>query len=341
MNTSKILTYKLFFFRVAKPIIIILFVILVGIVGYSIIEGWNTLDSLYMSIISLTTVGYETPRSLSFGGKLFTCIYLMFSVVIFLYLASEFANHVISFNLEEVLSKKKMDSRIKNLKNHYIVCGFGRTGRAIASQLVHEKQQFLVIDVDQQKVIDARNKDYLAIVGDCTDDNILKESQVNNAKGLFAVLNQDADNLFITITAKDLNPNIRMVVRCSKTINEAKFYKVGVDKVISPFRISALRMVSSVLRPVVAEFLEEVTTTEVGLELRLEQVLVPESSKLCDKKILDSEIRPKTGAIVLAIKKDKGLMHNPDPSTIINAGDYLIILGSTDQLLKFEDFINQ
>jgi voltage-gated potassium channel len=341
MLTKEKIKLKAMIYRVLKPIIIIAFVVLVGILGYWYIEGWNTLDSFYMSVISLTTVGYEIPHNLSKTGKIFTCFYLIFSVIIFLYLASEFAHHVISLKLEDIFTRRQMDSRIKSLKKHYIICGFGRTGRAIAAQLEVEKVDYVIIDKNIDVITEARSIDNLAIVGDCTNELILQEARITNAKGLFAVLSDDADNLFLTITAKDMKPDIDIVVRCSKAGNEEKFKKVGVQKVISPFTISGKRMVSSVLRPLVADFLEEVMNTKVGLELRMEEFFVPEDASIVNKPIVDTGIRPKSGAYVIAIKREQNFIHNPTADIVIKPNDYLIILGSTDQLLRFEDLINQ
>lgn len=329
------------FIITAKPFILILLLVIIGTIGYEIVEGWNFIDSLYMSIISLTTVGYGTPYNLSYDGKLFTCIYLLFSVVIFLYLASEFARRVISINFTEFFSKRQMDTRIKNLNNHYVICGFGRTGRAIATQLSLEKLDFIVIDKNVEALKDARDFNYLSILGDATTDETLVKAHLGVSKGLFAALSEDAENLFVAISAKSINPDLNIVVRCSKSGNEDKFKKAGVDNVISPFTISALRMVSSLVRPLVADFLEEVMNTKLGLQLRMEQFYIPDNSDICNKSILNSEIRPQSGVFILAIQRDSDLIHNPTAETIIKAKDHLIVLGSTDQLLKLESMIQQ
>lgn len=340
MKNKPVYGIKEFSIRIIKPVLVVLIVILFGTFYYSVAEGWALVDSFYMSVISLTTVGYETPEPLSIHGKVFTSFYLLFSVVIFLYLASEFARHIINMNIQEYFSKRQMDSRIKNLKNHYIICGFGRTGRAIATHLSNEDVEFVIVDKDREAVLDAKDLNYLAIDGDCTNDEILRQAKIANAKGLFAALNQDSDNLFLTITAKDFNPDLNIVVRCSQAGNEDKFHKVGVKHVISPYTISGLRMVSSVLRPLVADFLDEMADTKIGLELRMEQFYLPNSTRLHDKSILDSEIRPKSGANILAIKRGENFMHNPSAETVLKSGDYLVVIGTSDQLTKLDQLIN-
>lgn len=330
---------KQLIYGIARPFIAILVLTFLGTLCYSYIEGWDLLDSFFMSIMSITTVGYGSPHPLSREGKLFTCIYLIFSVVIFLYIASEFARHVISINIREFFYKRQMDSRIKNLKGHFIICGFGRTGKAIASTLSAQKIPFVVIESDQESIKVADELGYLSIEGDATESEILQAANIETCKGLFAALSEDSDTLFLTITAKGLKPDIQIAVRCSKSGNEDKFKNVGVNEVISPFTISSMRMVSSLLRPLVADFLDEVMDTNLGLELRMEQFLIPENSALNGKSILDSEIRPYSGAYILAIKKGNKFVHNPTAEDVLHSGDYLIVLGTTDQLIKLKELI--
>lgn len=325
--------------RIAKPVIIIMILAFVGTIGFELVEGYDPLSALYMTIISLTTVGYETPAPLSLQGKLFTCIYLLFSVVIFLYLGSEFARHVISLNFKEFLSKRQMDTRIKSLKNHYLICGYGRTGVSIAGYLQDEDLDLVIIDNDQDVVIDAAAKGFLTVLGDATNDEVLLEARVDVAKGLFASLDNDADNLFVTIAAKEINSDIDIVVRCMKPRNKARFLRAGASSIVSPYTISGRRMVSSVVRPLVAEFLDEVMDTKLGLQLRMEQITIPEDSVVINKTIVDSGIRPNSGAYILAIQRNGDFMHNPTADITLKPGDIMIVLGSTDQLLKLEKYI--
>ncbi|MGD9581593.1 MAG: TrkA family potassium uptake protein [Vampirovibrionia bacterium] len=329
------------FLRILRPFVILFILALIGTIGFMFIEGLNTIDALYMTIISLTTVGYETVKPLTWAGKVFTCVYLLFSVVIFLYLASEFARRVISFNVKEILTKRQMDSRIKNLKNHYIICGFGRTGMSIASKLTVEGLEFVVVDNDMEAITEANSMGYLTVVGDSTDDEALIEAQVKNADGVFACLSGDADNLFVTIAAKDLNPELDIVVRCLSVTNKARFTKAGASVVVLPYTICGGRMVSSVVRPVVADFLDEALDVEQGLELKIEQIQLPVDSIVCGKSIIDAEIRPLSGAFVLAIKRKETFIHNPTSDIVLHPNDILIVLGSTVQLINLENIINQ
>lgn len=234
-----------------------------------------------------------------------------------------------------------MDSRIKNLKNHYIICGFGRTGMAIASKLTVENLEFVIIDNDLESITEANSLGYLTVVGDSTIDDVLIEAQVRKANGIFACLSGDADNLFVTIAAKDLNSDLDIVVRCLSVINKARFMKAGASVVVSPYTICGGRMVSSVVRPVVADFLDEALDIEQGLELKIEQIQIPVDSIVCGKTILGAEIRPQSGAFILAIKREKTFIHNPTSDIVLHAKDIMIVLGSTVQLIQLEKIINQ
>jgi len=339
MKTYQKLELNEIFNRTIRPLLVLLILGLIGVIGYELIEGLNPLDAVYMTIISLTTVGYETPHSLSTLGKLFTCIYLLFSVVIFLYLGGEFVKHLINLNLSEILTKRKMDSRINSLKNHYVICGFGRTGKSIAKHLLGEGLDFVVIDQNFDIVKEAVAQNFLAFCGDSTDDAILKEAKIEDAKGLFASLSSDAENLFVTIAARELNPSIDIVVRCSSEVNRARFLRAGAVHTVSPYAICGRRMVSSVIRPLVADFLDEALDTQLGLQLRMEQINVPPDSPLCGKKLSESEIRSRSGAFILAIKRSGEYIHNPTANTEINPFDFLIVLGSADQLITLEKLL--
>jgi len=334
--------FKIMVLNLLKPFIIIFLLLLIGTIGFKFIEKWSIFDAFYMSIISLTTVGYEIPNgTLSQNGKLFTCFYLLFSVVIFLYLASEFIHNVINVNFDEAISKRKMESKVKNLKGHYIISGFGRTGRAIAAELSQQNLDFVIIEKNPDIAKQAYSLGYLIIIDDSSNDDVLLSAQIQNAKGLFATLGEDSENLFLIIAAKAINPDLNIAVRCSKAGNEEKFKRVGVTNVITPFTISGLRMVSYLVRPIVASFLDEVMNTNLGIEFRMEQFRLPKDSTLCNKTILDSEIRPQSGVYILAIERDNKFIHNPTADTILNPQDCLIVLGTKEQILKLEELIKQ
>lgn len=320
-----------------KPFIGLFVLIVVGTIGYMKIEGWSFLDALLMSVTTLTTVGYGFINPLTKKGEIFTIVYILFGVILFLYIASEFAKHIILFNFRKILSKRNMESKIKSMNDHYIVCGYGRTGAEIASELKNNKLKFIVIDKDPsfEQVAEDLNLNY--IVGDATDDTILQKAGIEKAKGLFCALNDDVDNLYLTLSSKNLNQNLIIVARCIKASNEQKFLKAGASNVILPYEISGRRMVASVVKPLVVDFLDVVMHTKgQELELKLEQFIIKKNSFLAGQTILSSELRQKTGVIIIAIKREKSFITNPAPDTVIKTGDYLITLGTNSQLVKFE-----
>lgn len=320
-----------------KPFIALTILMILGTIGYMKIEGWNVLDSLLMSLTTLTTVGYGFIHPLTRAGKIFTIIYIFFGVILFLYIAAEFAKRFILFNFRKILSKKNMESRIKKMKDHYIVCGYGRTGAEICTQLNNNKLKFIIIDNDpaNEQILDDLNFFYL--IGDATDDNVLNKASIEKAKGFFCSLSDDADNLYLTLSAKNLNPDLSIVSRCIKASNEPKFRKAGATNVVLPYEISGRRMVSSVVKPFVIDFLDVVLHTEgQDLELKLEQYNIKKHSFLSGETIISSELRQKTGVIIIAIKRGSEFITNPSPNTVIQADDYLITLGTNSQLNDFE-----
>ncbi len=321
-------------------LVLVLFVIVgIGTAGYMIIEKWSFLDAIFMSVETLTTVGYGFINLLSFEGRIFTIIYILFGVILFLYLAAEFANTMTSFNLDKIISRQNMEKRLKNLKNHFILCGFGRTGTEIASQLKYHKLDFVIVDKSPEIEESAQQLDTPYIIGDATDDGVLEKANISQARGLLCSLSDDVDNLYFTLSARNLNPKMTIIARCIKSSEEVKFKKAGANKVILPYEISGRRMVSSLVKPEVTDFLDVVMHTKgLELELQMEQYCVIEGSCIENKPIYDSEIRQKTGVIIIAIKRDRHYITSPPPDTILTAGDCLILLGTTEQLKSFEEF---
>ncbi|HBG48235.1 MAG TPA: potassium channel protein [Cyanobacteria bacterium UBA9971] len=327
-------------YLILRLLIILSTLMTVGTVGYLLIEKLSFLDALFMSVQTLTTVGYGTIKPLSDAGKIFTIIYILFGVILFLYIAAEFANSVVNVNLQKILGRKKMENKLKNLKNHLILCGYGRTGLEIASQLKNNKLHYVVIDKDLSLEETALEEEFLFIPGDATDDHILQRAGIERARGIFCALNDDVDNLYLTLSAKNLNQDLKIVTRCVKASNEPKFRKAGATTIILPYEISGKRMVSSIIKPDVVDFLDVVMHSQgEDLELKMEQFLVPKDCCLENKTIYSSEIRQKSGVIIVAIKRGGKFITNPESDTVLKAHDYLITLGTTQQLQNFENFV--
>jgi len=325
---------------ILRLLIILLVLMLSGTCGYMLIEKWNLLDSLFMSAETLTTVGYGVMHPLSENGKIFTIIYILFGVILFLYIAAEFAKTVFNVSFQKMLGRKKMENKLKNIKDHFILCGYGRTGLEVALQLKNSKLPYVVIDRDSSIEEIALEEGFLFVSGDATDDYVLQRAGISKAKGVFCALSDDVDNLYLTLSAKNINPNIKIVSRCVKATNEEKFRKAGATTIILPYEICGRRMVSSIMKPEVVDFLDVVMHTQgEDLELKMEQYHMPEGCCLQDKTIYSSEIRQKSGVIIVAIKRDGKFITNPGSDTVLKANDYLISLGTAQQLNNFETFI--
>ena len=227
---------------------------------------------------------------------------------------------------------------MKRLKNHVIVCGFGRVGEKICEELQKAGTDFVVIDDDPQRIEVAEAKGYLFVYQDTTESEALKRANIEDAKALIAALGDDADNLFLTITAKELNPDIIVVARVNDPRNQKKLKKAGADKVVAPHVIGALRMAQAAIKPVVSDFVE-LATTGRDLQFLLEEVRIPEDSPVCGKSILELELRSKTGAIIIAMVKEGRVIKSPEPTEKLEAGDLLIALGSREEIERLEELI--
>ena len=340
MQSSKnrnISIFQLFF----RPFIALTILLSIGTFAYTHLEGWNPLDSLFMSVGTLTTVGYGMRAKLSTAGEIFTIIYMFFGVILFLYIAAEFAEYVLYVNFEKILSKKTMESKLKKLKNHYIVCGYGRTGAEIIYQLKNNKLEYVVIDKNAEFEDIAQNEGLIYVLGDATDDITLEKAGIDRAKGIFCALSDDVDNLYLTVSSRNLNPELAIVTRCIKASNEQKFKKAGATSIILPYEISGRRMVASVVKPLVVDFLDDVIHTNgKKIELKMEQYKIKNGSILENQTIISSELRQKTGIIIIAIERNGDFMTNPSPDTVLEAEDHLITLGTSVQQLNFEKLVS-
>jgi voltage-gated potassium channel len=325
------------FSLILRPFVALTFLISLGTFAYMHIEQWSFLDSLFMSVETLATVGFGTIEPLSEAGKIFTIIYMLFGVILFLYIAAEFAEYVVYINFGKILSRKNMEAKLKGLNDHYIVCGYGRTGAEITTQLKNSKLNFVVIDKSPDFADMAQSQGFIYLVGDATEDETLEKAGVSRAKGILCSLSDDVDNLYLTVSAKNLNPDLIIVSRCIKATNEQKFKKAGATNIILPYEISGRRMVASIVKPLVVDFLEVVMHTEgQELELKMEQFKLEKGSHLEGHTILSSELKQKMGIFIVAIKRQGEFLTNPSPDTVLKADDYLITLGTNSQISMFE-----
>ncbi len=323
--------------KIVTALITLLF--LSGLVGYMLIEKMSFLDAFYMTVITLSTVGFREVKPLSQQGKLFTSILIISGVGTFTYAITSLSQLVVEGEIRNIFASRRRERFMKKLENHVIVCGFGRVGEKICEELSKENVPFVIIDDDPKRIEVAEQRGYLFVFMDSTETEALEKANIKKARTLIAALGDDADNMFLSITAKELNPNILVVARANNTQNIPKLKKAGADKVIAPHIIGALSMAHAAVRPAVSDFIE-LATTGRDLQLLIEEIRVPQGSPVSGKSILELDLRKRTGAIILAVVKKSGkLIKNPDPSEKIEEGDLLIALGGRDEIKRLENLI--
>ena len=315
-----------------------------GTLGYRWIEGWTLGDSLYMTFITMTTVGFQEVRPLSPLGKHFTVVFLILSIGTFGYSVTALISFVFEGQIVQAVRERRMKKTIRRIKDHYIICGGGDVGREIAREFQRAKARFLVIDRNPQASELARDESIVFLEGDASDDEVLVEAGIERARGLVAALPDDEANVFVVLTARQLNPKLMIVSQAGERPTLRKLIKAGADRVISPKEIAGRRMASFMIRPSVVNFLEVVIGGE-GLGMRMEEVPVSPGSPPVDETLREAQIGLHTGAIIVGI-------HGPDGRTRINPtatstlssvtlkkGDRLLALGSEAQLGRLAEFV--
>ena len=322
--------------RLIIALALVLFIVSFGTIGYIAVEGWNFQDSLYMTVTTLTTVGYREVRELSSAGRWFTIILIIGGVGTMLYALSAGAKVLMEGEFQEVLGRRRLEKKMKELKDHYIICGYGRMGKIIVRELKSEKVKFAVIE--KNAIIHEKEEAFL-IIGDATQDELLKEVGIERAKGLITVLPTDAENLYVVLSAKGLNPNLFIVARAGEEGSEQKLLRAGADRVISPYHIGGLRIAHTVLKPAVVDFLE-LATQSGNIDLQLEEISIPDVSRFSGLSLDQCGFGKELGVIIVAIKKTSGDMQfNPTFRTLVEPGDTLIALGEVSKLKVLEGMI--
>jgi voltage-gated potassium channel len=321
--------------KLIQVLLLIVLIITFGTAGYMVIEGWNFLDSVYMTVTTLTTVGYREVHELSVRGRIFTILLIVGGVGTMLYALSTGAKVILEGELRDIFGRKKLEKKIRDLSNHYIICGYGRMGKIISRELKGEKVKFVVIEKDSGCL--EEKEDCLFLVGDATRDNILKEAGIERAKGLITVLPGDAENLFVVLSARGLNPNLLIVARAVDEDAEQKLLRAGATKVVSPYHIGGLRMAHTVLKPTVVDFIEFATKSG-NIELQMQEISIVESSRLVGLTMEECGIGKDLGIIIVAIKQPTGdTKFSPTFQSTVKAGDTLIALGETSKLKVLEE----
>lgn len=307
-----------------------------GTAGYMVIEGWNVWDSAYMTVITLSTVGYMEIHPLSTPGQMFTSALILAGLGTVFYAFTSIGQMVVEGELADMIGRRRMRQELKSLEDHYIVCGYGRTSKPVVEGLEQEDEDFCVIDIDEDVEDELASEEILYLIGDATEQDVLEAAGIQRAKSLMALLPSDADNLYLTMAAKNLNADVQVIARSTDERAEQNLRRGGADIVVSPYETAGNRVIQAALKPSILEFME-LATPRMQLELSLEEVAVREDCPLDGLSLSESEIRRRCGVIIVAIKRgDNEMVFNPHPSETIRNGDTLVALGEGEDLETLE-----
>lgn len=312
----------------------------IGILGYMLIENWNFLDAAYMTAITLSTVGFMEVHETHHWGKIFTIILIFTGGGYYLYLVSVISKSIIEGEIKTLLGRQRLDKRIQQMKNHYIVCGYGRIGRVLCN-LIKEETQNLVVVEQEESLRDTLSKDKIHhIIGNASEEDVLIKAGIERAKFLVACLATDTANVFLVLTARQLNPDIYIMARASSPDVRKKLMIAGANKVESPYDTGAMSMGLKLLRPSVRSFLDTALSRKHGA-IQIEELFVPSSSQYTNVALKDSGIRQDFNLIIISIKKESGeMLFNPHFETLIEPKDTVIVMGKAQDLKRFQTALN-
>lgn len=321
--------------KLAIAIIVLLSMLLMGTIGFHYLEGWGFFESFYATVVTLSTVGYGDFLPRSKEGMLFTVFLIIVGVGTMLYTIGLVTETMIEGRLKIIMGRGRLEKMIKKMNNHYIICGCGRIGSLICRELAGEKVDFVVIDNNQEVIQKIEEEGFVYLRGDATHEKTLLAAGIKTAKGIVCVLSTDAENLYVILTARELNPGIFILSRSEGEESEQRLLRAGANRVESPYMMGGMRMAMAILRPAMLDFVE-ITTMRQSLELRMDEISMCEGSSYIGKSLEDSNIRQKFGLIVVAVKKESGKMiFNPVAKYVIENNDKLIALGEADNINQF------
>ena len=314
---------------------LLLLIMAIGTAGYHFIEGWPWFDGFYMVVTTLTTIGYQEVHPLSHAGRVFNVFVILAGVSLVLLGVGALSQALLEFELQSFFGRRRMQREIGRLDGHYIICGMGRVGRSVARELARKPAPFVIIENSESKLQQYSADNWLVVTGDATQEPTLRQAQIERARGLIAATTTDATNLYIVLTARGLNPRLKIIARASEDSAEKHLLTAGADSVVSPYSFAGQRIAQSLLRPHVVSFLDT-ATTHLGMDLEIGEIQVKPQSVFAGKTIESSRIRQDRGVIILAIKRHEGMRFNPAPDERIQPDDFLIAMGEPGQLRQLE-----
>jgi len=320
---------------------VLLMLVTGGTAGFMTIEKWRFLDALYMTVITLGTVGFKEVHDLSDGGKMFTMGLILVGVSVLGYIVGSLAQIMFEGQFQRIIGRKKVEKQIDALNDHYIICGFGRIGSLICKEFKANGLPFVIVEKNADTHEKLHEDGYLHLKGDATLDETLLKAGIKRAKGLISVVTSDSENVYITLTARGLNPDLYILARSGEEGSDLKLKRAGANKVVSPYIIGGSRMAQSILRPNVVDFIEIATGSE-HMDLQMEEINIPSHSAFAGENLVSSGFRKEIGVIIVGIKKSHGKMiFNPHSQAKIEGGDTLIVLGEPGSIAKLEDLVER
>jgi voltage-gated potassium channel len=306
-----------------------------GAIGFHLIEGWSILDSLYVAAQTVTTVGYGDVAPATRNGRLFAMFFMLAGVGVVLYALTSTVHAIVQSELVATFGERRQSRKMSKLRNHFIICGAGRVGSHLVRTLVNSNEDFVVIERDSQRVADLTHLGVIVLARDATLEETLREAGVEVARGLAACLPDDADNVYVVLTARDLNPNLHIVARAAEEQAEAKLIRAGANRVVAPTIIGGHRMAMALTKPAVDDFIGSITANELGLAF--EEVKVDSTSRLVGRKLSETNIRSELDIVIVSIKRTDGqILFNPSGDAAINSDDILIAIGQAESLMKLD-----
>lgn len=327
------------FTKLKISIFLLISIIVFGTVSYWYVEGMSIFDSFYMTVITISTVGFSEIKPLTQLGRYITVIIIISGISLLTYTLGQIAKVFIEGELQVLLGRRKLEKQITSKQDHFIICGYGRIGTVITRELAEDKIPFIVIEKSEEKIEQLEKEHFLYLQGDATDEEVLLHAGLERARGLVTAVSSDADNVFITLTAKGLMPDIFVLSRAADLKNEAKLLRAGATRVVCPYNMGGARMADILKKPTVVDFLDT-TLTSSTLGLKLEEAVIHAKSRIVGKTLLESRLRKDFGVMIVAIKKStQEMLFNPGPDALLESGDIIVAIGKHNDLLRMAEML--